>query len=151
MGSVAGIVPYVFGSSYNASKAALHAYSNTLRVELEPFGVKVKTVVTGGVKSRIARTDWPLRRDSIYLPIEDAYNRRQQHSQEVGMPTQAYAKSVVRQVLGSVRGKFIWEGNKSWIVRFIHTFLPAVLFDWFMRYSFQLGKLGRGLGAKKTS
>ncbi|KAI4125356.1 MAG: hypothetical protein LQ347_005399, partial [Umbilicaria vellea] len=57
IGSVAAIIPYVFGSVYNASKAALHAYSNTLRVELEPFGVKVMTVVTGGVQSRIARTE----------------------------------------------------------------------------------------------
>ncbi len=32
IGSLAGVMPYVFGSTYNASKAALHAYSNTLRV-----------------------------------------------------------------------------------------------------------------------
>ena len=32
IGSLAAITPYVFGSSYNASKAALHAYSDTLNV-----------------------------------------------------------------------------------------------------------------------
>jgi 1-acylglycerone phosphate reductase len=32
VGSVAGVMPYAFGSSYNASKAAVHAYSDTLRV-----------------------------------------------------------------------------------------------------------------------
>ncbi|OJD09784.1 hypothetical protein ACJ73_10092, partial [Blastomyces percursus] len=37
VGSVAGIIPYVFGSVYNASKAALHSFSDTLRVELTPF------------------------------------------------------------------------------------------------------------------
>jgi 1-acylglycerone phosphate reductase len=47
IGSLAGVMPYVFGSAYNATKAALHAYSNTLRIELAPFGVKVITVVTG--------------------------------------------------------------------------------------------------------
>jgi hypothetical protein len=31
IGSVSGVIPYVFGSAYNASKAALHSYSNTLR------------------------------------------------------------------------------------------------------------------------
>lgn len=30
IGSVAAEIPYVFGSAYNASKAALHAYSDTL-------------------------------------------------------------------------------------------------------------------------
>jgi NAD(P)-dependent dehydrogenase (short-subunit alcohol dehydrogenase family) len=47
IGSIAALMPYVFGSAYNASKAALHAYSSTLRVELAPFDVKVITVVTG--------------------------------------------------------------------------------------------------------
>ena len=36
--SVGGISPYVFGASYNASKAALAHYGNTLRVEMQPFG-----------------------------------------------------------------------------------------------------------------
>lgn len=37
-GSIGGVTPYVYGASYNASKAALHHYGNTLRVELRPFG-----------------------------------------------------------------------------------------------------------------
>lgn len=32
------IIPFVFGSVYNASKAALHSFSDTLRVELAPYG-----------------------------------------------------------------------------------------------------------------
>ncbi|CAH0054703.1 unnamed protein product, partial [Clonostachys solani] len=37
IGSVGGIVPYVYGSSYNATKAALHHWSDTLRVEMAPL------------------------------------------------------------------------------------------------------------------
>ena len=37
-GSVGGIAPYTWRSAYNASKAALHHYGNTLRVEMNPFG-----------------------------------------------------------------------------------------------------------------
>jgi 1-acylglycerone phosphate reductase len=36
--NISQIIPYVFGSVYNASKAALHSFSDTLRVELAPFG-----------------------------------------------------------------------------------------------------------------
>lgn len=92
IGSVAGIIPYVFSSVYNASKAALHAYSNTLRVELAPFGVKVVTVVTGGVQSRIARTDRELPNDSYYLPVNAEYQRRVKHSQERAMSNKSYAQ-----------------------------------------------------------
>jgi 1-acylglycerone phosphate reductase len=124
IGSVAALMPYVFGSAYNASKAALHAYSNTLRVELAPFDVKVVTVVTGGVKSQIARLDRQLPPDSIYLPIDAEYLRRTKHSQEVGMPSDQYAESVVSQLVRNSKPRFIWEGTSAKLVWFISTFLP---------------------------
>lgn len=116
IGSVAAIIPYVFGSVYNSSKGALHSYSDTLRVELAPFDVKVITVITGGVKSSIARTKRTLPEDSIYVPLTAEYERRQGHSQEGAMANEAYAKSVVSQVLRTVPRLYIWEGNKSWTV-----------------------------------
>ncbi|OCL14686.1 NAD(P)-binding protein [Glonium stellatum] len=124
IGSLAGIMPYVFGSTYNASKAALHAYTNTLRVELAPFGVKVVTIVTGGVKSNIARTERSLPPGSIYIPINAEYRRRLKHSQEAGMPNEDYARSVVSKVLGRSPPRWVWEGNMSWVVWFASSFLP---------------------------
>ncbi|KHN94421.1 NAD(P)-binding domain protein [Metarhizium album ARSEF 1941] len=38
IGSVAPIVPLAYSSAYNATKAALHAYGDSLRMELKPFG-----------------------------------------------------------------------------------------------------------------
>ena len=38
IGSIGGVCPFIYGASYNASKAALHHYGNTLRVEMSPFG-----------------------------------------------------------------------------------------------------------------
>lgn len=42
-----------FQAAYNASKAAVHSWGNTLRTELKPLGVRVVTVVTGAVKTRL--------------------------------------------------------------------------------------------------
>jgi 1-acylglycerone phosphate reductase len=110
IGSLAGVMPYTFGSVYCASKAALHGYTDTLRLELKPFGVRVVNVITGGVKSQIARTSRTLKSDSIYLPIEKDFEKRLTHSQSLGMETDKYAKSVVSQLTGSQK-QTIWEGE----------------------------------------
>jgi 1-acylglycerone phosphate reductase len=153
-GSLAGIMPYAMGALYCASKAALHAYSNTLRVELAPLGVKVITVITGGVKSNIARVHRELPPDSYMQPIKDVYESRLTHSQQVGMDTRQYARSCVRQVvnqegwLGLWRTRWIWEGNLSWVVWFATTFLPGAVMDWYFTWKFKLNRL-RGSVSKK--
>jgi 1-acylglycerone phosphate reductase len=154
IGSVAAVIPYVFGSVYNASKAALHAYSNTLRVEMEPLGVKVITIVTGGVKSRISRVGRMLPENSFYSELDEQYKKRQGHSQEKAMSNEEYAKSVVRQVLPDggpwpwrwlltdARKRWIWEGHKSWQVwLFSGGWTWSGIFDPYMSSVFQLWRL----------
>ena len=128
IGSVSCVVPIPFGSVYNSSKAALTQYANTLRIEMAPLGVKVITIVTGGVQSRIARLERALPENSYYKEIDAAYQRRLKYSQEDAMDSKKYADSVVRQVLPGggtwpwtilykdARKKWIWEGYKSWLV-----------------------------------
>ncbi|KAK2838257.1 hypothetical protein FQN49_006461 [Arthroderma sp. PD_2] len=138
IGSVAGMIPYVFGSVYNATKGALHSYSDTLRVELEPFGyvfpykdspvkahqcspmlikwfsVNVVTIMTGGVESRIARNSRTLAPDSLYQPIRSEYERRVKHSQDKATPNEVYARRVVTQVLyGPAPWRWIWPWRLS--------------------------------------
>jgi short-subunit dehydrogenase len=49
MGSIAGKIPTAKSAAYSASKAAVIQFSNVLRLELKPFGVKVMTVNPGPV------------------------------------------------------------------------------------------------------
>ncbi|KAI9891051.1 MAG: hypothetical protein M1814_003402 [Vezdaea aestivalis] len=153
IGSVAAIVPYTFGSVYNASKGALHAWSNTLRVEMIPFNVKVILVVTGGVQSRIARVTRSLPPDSLYLPIDADYQRRQTHSQEDAMPHAEYAKSVVNHVMKGATGihRWYWEGNKAVMIWFVWRFLPNGYFDSTMGRMFGLDRLARIVAGQNKS
>ncbi|KAG9665220.1 hypothetical protein KCU95_g1897, partial [Aureobasidium melanogenum] len=57
IGSIGGVCPFVYGASYNASKAALHHYGNTLRVEMRPFGVRVVNIISGEVSTKILKND----------------------------------------------------------------------------------------------
>lgn len=51
--SIGGVGATPYGAWYHASKFALEGYSNALRQELEPFGVKVSVIRPGGTK-----TEW---------------------------------------------------------------------------------------------
>ncbi|THH14038.1 hypothetical protein EW146_g6251 [Bondarzewia mesenterica] len=65
--SLAGLMPVPFNCAYNASKAALFSYGDTLRVELAPFNVKI---AAGNVQSNIMKgAPTSLPPGSLYQPI----------------------------------------------------------------------------------
>ncbi|KAI0204883.1 hypothetical protein F4808DRAFT_412507 [Astrocystis sublimbata] len=74
-----------FGSSYNASKAALHYWGNTLRVEMKPFGVRVMNIISGEVATNILKSGVKHNRklplDSVYHPIADVFDNHAHRTQ----------------------------------------------------------------------
>ncbi|KAH6665445.1 putative oxidoreductase,short chain dehydrogenase [Halenospora varia] len=134
IGSVTAYIPYVFGSIYNASKAALHAYSNCLRLELEPFGVRVLVVVTGG------------------------YQRRVKHSQHNAMAAEEYARGVVEKALGSGGAyfglgegkKYYWRGHMTKPIWFVKTWLDDWAFDMVLPGMFGLRRLKKVMLQERT-
>ena len=152
IGSVAGCFPYAWGSIYNASKAALHSYSEALRIEVAPLGVRVITVVTGGVKSRIVRVKRSLPENSAYKELEDYYQKRQIQSQQLGMQTVVYAKKVVKKILEAEgwlwRTKTIWIGGGSGLIRWLSWILPQTVSEWVVSWLFGFSKLRGAEGEK---
>jgi NAD(P)-dependent dehydrogenase (short-subunit alcohol dehydrogenase family) len=64
--SITGRVGLPFMSPYDASKFAIEGMSESLRYELEPFGIRIKLVEPGGVKSAFAH-EWV--RHPAYEPV----------------------------------------------------------------------------------
>ncbi|KZV97841.1 NAD(P)-binding protein [Exidia glandulosa HHB12029] len=155
VGSIVAIMPYAFGSSYNAAKAALHQYGDTLRVEMAPFGVDVVTVVTGGVTSNIAVNNVSRGRElpegSLYAPIADVVaKKRSGRSQHNAMPTSVYARKVVSTVLRR-SPTWYWLGNFAWTTWFIATFLPRKTFDFFVSRTVGLNELTKILRQRQKA
>ncbi|KAF1962948.1 NAD(P)-binding protein [Byssothecium circinans] len=158
-GSLAGLMPYAFGSPYCASKAALHAYSDTLRVELAPLGVRVLTIITGGVKSNLARVHRSLPPNSYYQPLAAEYERRLTHAQTLGMDTRAYARDCVAEVVDDerwferwfVKKRWVWEGKLSWVVWVVWNAFPRWTLDWYFTREFKLWKLEGTAGLNKKT
>ncbi|KAJ0286645.1 hypothetical protein CBS470a_005756 [Colletotrichum nupharicola] len=144
IGSVTRDVPVAWQCVYNASKAALSQYTKTLRLvsftpcdvwsclmraqEVQPFGVEVVEVVTGFVRSNLLHHGLDAPKDSPYLAIKKDIERIKFEGNQNGMPAQAYAESVVEQLLRKRRRDEIWEGKLAWILNLIVIFSPL----WFL-------------------
>ncbi|KAK4574438.1 hypothetical protein LTR86_001279 [Recurvomyces mirabilis] len=73
--SILAIMPYPVTSAYNASKAALAQYSETLRLELEPLDIRVLTIMSGQVSTNLVRAP-RLDEGSIYKSLEPVLVQR---------------------------------------------------------------------------
>lgn len=96
-------VPFPFKGAYAASKAALSAYSRTLAVELHHLGVRVLTVVTGWVASRLGRDadtgaaiQPTLPEGSLFAPMARDLIRPSRDGER--MSADAFAEQVVGEV-----------------------------------------------------
>ncbi|KAJ5655535.1 short chain dehydrogenase [Penicillium longicatenatum] len=142
IGSIGGVCPYVYGASYNASKAALHHYGNTLRVEMRPFGVRVVNIISGEVHTNILKNDHgrSLPEDSVYYPMNEAFQAHLYRKPDGVTPDQ-YATGVVKEILKKSPAPWFWFGASSGTIRFIDAYLPRTFWDWFFGRLFNLGKL----------
>ncbi|KAJ7654103.1 NAD-P-binding protein [Mycena polygramma] len=135
-GSISGIMPVPFSAAYNTSKAALHSFGDTLRVELAPFDIKIVNVITGAVKSNIAKPN-TIPDNSLYKRMEEAYQaKRVNRSQSNATPTDDYARIVVAEAMKANPRAWLWAGSQSWVCWFIDTFLPRSVFNWLMSKMF---------------
>ena len=151
IGSVAGEIPYVFGSAYNASKAALHACSDTLHIDLEPLNANVMVVMTGGVKSNIARTYRELLEGSLYKSLDVGYQKRQLHSQEAAMEAKAYAKGVVEAALKANPIRTLWRGHHAWTVWLLLTLISRMFWDYYFIKVFNVTRFANLVKARKKT
>ncbi|MDR1940635.1 MAG: SDR family NAD(P)-dependent oxidoreductase [Clostridiales bacterium] len=53
--SMGGLFPIVFDSFYSASKAALNMFIKSIAIELEPYGIRVTSVMPGGTATGFTR------------------------------------------------------------------------------------------------
>lgn len=68
IGSVAGICGMKGAGAYCASKSAVHTYAESLRLELQPYGIRVVTIAPGYVDTPMTRQNrFPM---PFLMPVE---------------------------------------------------------------------------------
>jgi NAD(P)-dependent dehydrogenase (short-subunit alcohol dehydrogenase family) len=102
IGSIVGRVAIPLSGAYCATKHAVEAISDALRMELAPFGIDVVCVEPGPVKSAFSENakktiaDVMARRDSPYDYLREAIRSRLNTAEEMGNPTSKCADVIVR-------------------------------------------------------
>lgn len=146
IGSVSGVLPTPFSSVYCATKAAVHALSDALRVELAPFGIRVITVQPGGIQSQFGATASAgvvqrQGRLSLYAPLAKAIAARANASQENATPAEDFAREMVDAVLAANPRPVVRIGHGSFLMPFLKRWLPARSLDRILSRRFHLDKL----------
>ncbi|MCJ1398137.1 hypothetical protein MMC11_001334 [Xylographa trunciseda] len=133
--SVGAVTTLPFQAVYNASKAALAMLSDSLRLELQPFGITVVDLRTGVVRTNLIKNQKELKQPSlpdgsIYGPAKEVVEKalRQEGFEDTGMPAQAWANLVVQDLLKKNPPAVIWRGESAWLTR-IAAILPFGMFD----------------------
>lgn len=142
--SVSGVMPTPFAGAYCASKAALNALSDSLRMELRPLGIDVVTVQPGGIQSSFgdrAAGEVKLAPDSPYQAIRDGVLSRANESQSDATPAEVFASELVKQLESAHPPAVIRIGEKSSLLPFLKWILPTAWLDRILSSRFQLNQL----------
>ncbi|MBA6115545.1 SDR family oxidoreductase [Pseudomonas sp. NC26] len=143
IGSVSGVLVTPFAGAYCASKAAVHALSDALRLELAPFGVQVMQVQPGAIASQFAsnaqrQAEQVLAADSPWWPLREQVQARARASQDKPTSAAVFAQGVLAAVSKPSVPAVLRLGNGSTALPLMARLLPRRLLDWALRKRFGL-------------
>lgn len=134
IGSVSGVLVTPFAGAYCASKAAVHALSDALRLELAPFSIEVMEVQPGAIASSFGanasqQAEALIREDSPWWPLREGIRARARASQDNPTPALHFARQLLAAVQASKRPRLLRLGNGSRALPLMAMLLPRALLE----------------------
>lgn len=134
IGSVSALLVTPFAGAYCASKAAVHALSDALRLELAPFGIGVLEVQPGAIESSFGthasrQAEQLIGEHSPWWPMREGIRARAMASQDNPTPASHVARNVFAAVTSRKRPRVLRLGNGSRVLPLLATLLPGALLD----------------------
>jgi short-subunit dehydrogenase len=141
--SVSGICATPFAGAYCATKAAVSLLSDSLRMELAPFGISVVTVQPGAIKSSFgdaAAKNIGQCEDSVYAPLAGYIKARAVASQKEPTLAEEFSKMLIDKLFQKTIPKIIRLGKQSTRLPLLKK-LPVDMLDKMMSKMFGLDRL----------
>ncbi|GJC78877.1 short-chain dehydrogenase cctT [Colletotrichum liriopes] len=134
--SVGSVTAIPFQGIYNSSKAAFAMLSETMRLELSPFGISVIDLKTAGVRTNLISNSnvnskaERLREGSIYGPARDVVEKAmsQEGLVKIGIAAEQWAAEVAGLLLGKSPPAVIWKGESATAARLASS-MPCNMFE----------------------
>ncbi len=131
LSSIAGRMSMLFLGHYSASKHALEAYSDALRLELKPFNVQVCLIEPGPVKSNWEKTAFENdeRKDSVYALEVNAAKTFYASVYENALSPKAVAQKIVFLSMSQkIKARYL-IGLKTQLLLALYRILPSSWYD----------------------
>ncbi|MCP1646861.1 SDR family oxidoreductase [Pseudomonas nitroreducens] len=143
IGSVSGVLVTPFAGAYCASKAAVHAMNDALRLELAPFGIEVMEVQPGAIASNFGANASRemaavVSEESAWWPLRQFIQARAAASQDKPTPAADFARELLAAAQRSPRPRLVRIGNGSRALPLLSRWLPSGLLDKVLKKRFGL-------------
>ncbi|MFC3939897.1 short-chain dehydrogenase [Pseudomonas gingeri NCPPB 3146 = LMG 5327] len=134
IGSVSGVLVTPFAGAYCASKAAVHALSDALRMELAPFGVRVMEVQPGAIDTQFARNasheaEQLIAETSPWWPLREGIRARANASQNNPTPAASFAADLLKAAQKPQPPRLLRLGNGCRALPLLSALLPKGLLE----------------------
>ncbi|MCX8125096.1 MAG: SDR family NAD(P)-dependent oxidoreductase [Spirochaetes bacterium] len=130
MSSLVGRIPFPFESIYTATKFALTGLIESIRYEVEPFGIKVAIIEPAQVSTRFAaKIHWLPSSDSPYFDRVKRFINRDNELIKTAPDPQFAAKKILKVILSKNPKLYNQIDFKSTFFLWLNNFLPVKLRD----------------------
>lgn len=136
--SLAGIVPLPFWGFYNASKAALESLTETLRLELMPFGIHVSAVEPGAIKTPLYAVETRAESMAAYAPWRKRFERRMKEFEVAAPGPEVVAEAVSALVRARRPPLRTTVTREAAMFTMLKRWTPASMFESQLRKGFRL-------------
>lgn len=140
MGSLSGFVGTPFHGPYAASKHAVAGYTEALRLEVAPYGIRVAVVEPAAHRTAIQMIE-PRGLQAHYHQAREGVKAEIQSQIDTGDSPERVVDAIVKAALSAAPHARYRVGAKARLVAFARRFLPTWVLEMGMRRAFKLQAL----------